>query len=75
MGPAAVFRETQRVNAAYTQARDALDAYLTEHPDIREEADVMVSNAMAEASAKHLLETYGPPSGEHRDEADSSDEA
>lgn len=35
----------------------------------------MVSNAMAEASAKHLLETYGPPSGEHRDEADSSDEA
>jgi transcriptional regulator with XRE-family HTH domain len=69
------FRETQRANAAYTQARDALDAYLAEHPDIREEADVMVSNAMAEASAKHLLEAYGPPSAEHQDEADTSNEA
>jgi transcriptional regulator with XRE-family HTH domain len=69
------FRETRRANAAYTQARDALDAYLAEHPDIREEADVMVSNAMAEASAKHLLETYGPPTAEHHDEADTSDEA
>ncbi|WP_431958814.1 helix-turn-helix domain-containing protein [Actinacidiphila sp. bgisy160] len=68
------FRETQRANAAFAQARDALDAYLAEHPDIREEADVMVSNAMAEASTKHLLETYGPPPGEHRDTG-SSDEA
>ncbi|MFI2634364.1 helix-turn-helix domain-containing protein [Streptomyces collinus] len=73
------FRETQRANAAYTKARDALDAYLAEHPDIREEADVMVSNAMAEASTKHLLETYGPPPGEHRDadadaDADPEDE-
>jgi transcriptional regulator with XRE-family HTH domain len=68
------FRGTQRANAAYTKARDALDAYLAEHPDIREEADVMVSNAMAEASTKHLLETYGPPAGEHRDTG-SSDEA
>ncbi|MFI2718363.1 helix-turn-helix domain-containing protein [Streptomyces collinus] len=67
------FRETQRANAAYTKARDALDAYLAEHPDIREEADVMVSNAMAEASTKHLLETYGPPPGEHRG-ADAADE-
>ncbi|MCX4455766.1 helix-turn-helix domain-containing protein [Streptomyces sp. NBC_01728] len=69
------FRETQRANAAYTQARDALDTYLAEHPDIREEADVMVSNAMAEASAKRLLETYGPPTAEHHDEADTSNEA
>ncbi|MFJ9585786.1 MULTISPECIES: helix-turn-helix transcriptional regulator [Streptomyces] len=68
------FRETQRANAAYTKARDALDAYLAEHPDIREEADVMVSNAMAEASTKHLLETYGPQPGEHRD-ADAADES
>ncbi|WP_244792876.1 helix-turn-helix domain-containing protein [Streptomyces sp. BJ20] len=67
------FRETQRANAAYTKARDDLDAYLAEHPDIREEAEAMVSNAMAEASTKHLLETYGPPPGEHRD-ADAEDE-
>jgi transcriptional regulator with XRE-family HTH domain len=67
-------RETQRANAAYTKARDALDAYLAEHPDIREEADVMVSNAMAEASTKHLLETYGPPPGERNDAA-PADEA
>ncbi|MCT9076998.1 helix-turn-helix domain-containing protein [Streptomyces fulvoviolaceus] len=68
------FRETQRANAAFTQARDALDTYLTEHPDIREEADVMVSNAMAEASTKHLLETYRSSPDEHRNEAGSSDE-
>lgn len=67
------FRETQRANAAFAQARDALDAYLAEHPDIREEADVMVSNAMAEASTKHLLETYGPPPGEHRDTGSSNE--
>ncbi|WP_374224755.1 transcriptional regulator [Streptomyces sp. ISL-99] len=48
------FRQTQRANAAFTQARDALDAYLVEHPDIREEADVTVSNAMAEAASSHL---------------------
>ncbi|MFC9950383.1 helix-turn-helix domain-containing protein [Streptomyces prasinus] len=69
------FRETQHANAAYTQARDALDAYLAEHPDIREEADVMVSNAMAEESAKHLLKAYGPPTAAHHGEADTSDEA
>ncbi|MFI9580459.1 helix-turn-helix domain-containing protein [Streptomyces sp. NPDC052236] len=59
------FRQTQRSNAAYTKARDAFDAYLAEHPDIREEAEVMVSNAIAEASVSHLMQTYGPPPGEH----------
>ncbi|WP_435844808.1 helix-turn-helix domain-containing protein [Streptomyces klenkii] len=68
------FRASQRANAAYTQATEALSAYLDEHPDIREEADVMVSNAIAEASTKHLLETYGPPPGESRD-AGSANEA
>ncbi|RBM19600.1 helix-turn-helix transcriptional regulator [Streptomyces sp. PT12] len=47
------FRQTQRANTTYTQARDALDTYLTEHPDIRTEADVMVSNAIAKAAAAH----------------------
>ncbi|AXG79249.1 MULTISPECIES: helix-turn-helix domain-containing protein [Streptomyces] len=58
------YRQTQRANAAFTRARDALDAYLTEHPDIHEEADVMVSNAMAEAATSHMLQTYGPPPGD-----------
>jgi len=35
----------------------------------------MVSNAMAEASTKHLLEAYGPPPTQYLDEADASDEA
>ena len=61
------FRVTQRANAAFTAARDALDAYLTEYPSIREEADVMVSNAIAEASASHLATTYGPPPDEGAD--------
>jgi transcriptional regulator with XRE-family HTH domain len=61
------YRQTQRANAVFAQARDALDAYLAEHPDIHEEADVMVSNAMAEAAAGHLQQTYGPPPGDHRD--------
>nr|WP_138894019.1 helix-turn-helix transcriptional regulator [Streptomyces chryseus] len=67
------FRGTQRASAAYTQARDELDAYLAEHPDLREEADVMVSNAIAEASTKHLLETYGPPPGESRDASSANE--
>ncbi|WP_405987542.1 helix-turn-helix domain-containing protein [Streptomyces sp. NBC_00872] len=59
------FRQTQRASAAFTKARVALDAYLVEHPDIREEADVMVSNAIAQAADSHLLEAYGPAPGDH----------
>ncbi|MGP4115482.1 helix-turn-helix domain-containing protein [Streptomyces sp. 4N509B] len=47
------FRQTQRANTAFTTARDALDAYLAEHPDLRREAEVMVSNAITEVSATH----------------------
>ncbi|MFF8790096.1 helix-turn-helix domain-containing protein [Streptomyces sp. NPDC015125] len=68
------FRETQRAGVSLTRARDALDAYLAEHPDIREEADVMVSNAMAEeAIANFAIGPYdAPPPGEHPD-ADQRD--
>ncbi|PGH49549.1 helix-turn-helix domain-containing protein [Streptomyces sp. Ru87] len=55
------FRETQRANADHTRARDALDAYLAEHPEIRDQAEVMVSQALAQASVTHLMETYGTP--------------
>ncbi|MFD7298592.1 helix-turn-helix domain-containing protein [Streptomyces sp. NPDC059897] len=54
------FRATQRANATLTEARDALDAYLAEHPDIREEAEVQVTNSIAEEAGKHLSKTYGP---------------
>ena len=68
------FRETQRANADYTRARDSLDTYLAEHPDIREEAEVMVSQAIAKASATHLRDAYGPPPGEDPDTGhDSAD--
>lgn len=67
------FRGTQRANAAFTEARDALDAYLVEHPDIREEADVMVSNAIAEEANKNLLKMYGPPPGEGGDAASAGE--
>ncbi|MBV9024401.1 MAG: helix-turn-helix transcriptional regulator [Streptomycetaceae bacterium] len=60
----AAHQETQRANAAFTRARDALDAYLAEHPDIREEAEVMVSNAIAESLARTSAQIYGPPPGE-----------
>ncbi|AWN28147.1 transcriptional regulator [Streptomyces sp. NEAU-S7GS2] len=64
------FRETQRAGVSLTRARDALDAYLAEHPDIREEADVMVSNAMAEeAIANFAIGPYDAPSpGEYPDD-------
>ncbi|WP_258534759.1 helix-turn-helix transcriptional regulator [Streptomyces sp. PT12] len=65
------FRETQRANHAFAQARDALDTYLTEHPDIRTEADVMVSNAIAEASAGQRARPAGPS----LDAGPSADEA
>ena len=57
------FRQRQRAAAAHAKATDALAAYLAEHPDISEEADVMVSNALAEEAAKQTLETFGPPPG------------
>ncbi|MFZ3558485.1 helix-turn-helix domain-containing protein [Streptomyces sp. BH055] len=68
------FRATQRANATLTAARDALDSYLTEHPDIREEADVAVSNAIAAEANKHLLKAYAPPPGDH-DTGAPTDEA
>jgi transcriptional regulator with XRE-family HTH domain len=51
------FRETQRANAAFTRARDAYDAYISEHTDIREEAEVVISNSLAEVA----METAMPP--------------
>lgn len=68
------FRETQRANAAFTQARDTLDAYLVKHPDIREEADVMVSHAMAEAAGSQLALAYRQ-SEDGGAEADATSEA
>lgn len=64
------FRATQRANLAFTEARDALDAYLAEYPDIREEADVMVSNAMAEEASRTMLKMHGPPHGGDVEPAD-----
>lgn len=65
------FRATQRANATLTEARDALDAYLTEHPGIREEAEIAVSNAIAAEASKHLQKA---PPGEH-DTGAPADEA
>ncbi|MER6307811.1 MULTISPECIES: helix-turn-helix transcriptional regulator [unclassified Streptomyces] len=45
------FRETQRANLAFSEARDALDRYLDEHPDIYEEVDNAVKQAIAEEIA------------------------
>jgi transcriptional regulator with XRE-family HTH domain len=54
------FRETQRANAAFTRARDTYDAYISEHPDIREEAEAVVSNSLAQVA----METVGPVQGD-----------
>ncbi|MFK0288885.1 helix-turn-helix transcriptional regulator [Streptomyces sp. NPDC090442] len=51
------YREMHLANRAAAEARDALDAYLAEHPDLREEADVLVSNAIAE----DLMASIQPP--------------
>ncbi|MFF2812481.1 helix-turn-helix domain-containing protein [Streptomyces sp. NPDC058000] len=45
------FRETQRANLAFSEARDALDRYLDEHPDIHEEVDAAVQQAITEEIA------------------------
>jgi transcriptional regulator with XRE-family HTH domain len=42
------YRDAHMANLAAAQARDALDAYLEEHPDVREEADAAASLAIAE---------------------------
>jgi len=55
------FRDTQRANAAFTRARDAFDSYLADHPDIREEAEVVISNAIAEVAMEAAQSLTGPP--------------
>ncbi|MGW1928035.1 helix-turn-helix domain-containing protein [Streptomyces sp. NPDC001919] len=52
----------QRAQHAWRRATNDLAAYLDEHSDIREEADVMVSNAIAENTMKINQEEFGPPS-------------
>ena len=39
--------DVQRANLAFTQARDALDIYLDNHPDIADDVDAVISNALA----------------------------
>lgn len=51
----------QRAQRAYVKATDALTGYLAEHPDIRDEADVVVSNAIAENIMKVNQEEFGLP--------------
>ncbi|MEK9519635.1 helix-turn-helix domain-containing protein [Streptomyces venezuelae] len=51
----------QRAQHAWRRATNNLAAYLDEHPDIREEANVMVSNAIAENTMKINQEEFGPP--------------
>ncbi|MBB1254693.1 helix-turn-helix transcriptional regulator [Streptomyces sp. OF3] len=51
----------QRAQQVYLRATGDLAAYLDEHPDIREEADVMVSNAIAENTMKINQEEFGLP--------------
>ncbi|MGK5534349.1 helix-turn-helix transcriptional regulator, partial [Streptomyces sp. URMC 129] len=41
------YRQVHLASLALTQARDALDAYLADHPGIRQEADAAVSHAIA----------------------------
>ena len=42
------YRASHMATLAAAQARDALDAYLDEHPDVREEAEAAASLAIAE---------------------------
>lgn len=51
----------QRAQHAYRRANNDLIAYLDEHPAIRKEADVMVSNAIAENTMKINQEEFGLP--------------
>ncbi|MGP4115197.1 helix-turn-helix domain-containing protein [Streptomyces sp. 4N509B] len=46
------YREVHHASLALTRARDALDAYLAEHPDVREEAEATVRQVIAEEFAQ-----------------------
>jgi transcriptional regulator with XRE-family HTH domain len=67
------YREVHRANTAFGQARDALDAYLERHPDIRDEIDAVVSSALVDEITSlpephELLRATGTPAqrDEHR---------
>ncbi|WP_086829408.1 helix-turn-helix transcriptional regulator [Streptomyces sp. NRRL B-24572] len=51
----------QRAQHAYRRVNAELIAYLDEHPDIREEANAVVSNAIAESTMKINQEEFGLP--------------
>ncbi|MFJ6408163.1 helix-turn-helix domain-containing protein [Streptomyces hydrogenans] len=51
----------QRAQHAYRRVTAELADYLDEHPDIRDAADVMVSNAIAENTMKINQEEFGLP--------------
>ncbi|WP_103502950.1 MULTISPECIES: helix-turn-helix transcriptional regulator [unclassified Streptomyces] len=57
----AAHQQTQRAQHAFARARDDFDAYIAEHPDIRDEAEVMISNAIAESITKLNTEIHGSP--------------
>nr|WP_070198750.1 helix-turn-helix transcriptional regulator [Streptomyces oceani] len=42
------YRESRQAARAYSDATDALAAYVDEHPDINDEVDAMVANAIVE---------------------------
>ncbi|MGI5258784.1 helix-turn-helix transcriptional regulator [Streptomyces angustmyceticus] len=69
------YREMRLANRAATDARDALDAYLAEHPDLREEADVLVSNLLAEDLMASMQESgplhQAPPTQPEADDPDA----
>jgi transcriptional regulator with XRE-family HTH domain len=46
------YREVHHASLALTSARDALDVYLAQHPDVREEAEATVRQAIAEEAAQ-----------------------
>ncbi|MCX4725034.1 helix-turn-helix transcriptional regulator [Streptomyces sp. NBC_01306] len=67
-------QETMRAQHAFARARDTFDAYIAEHPDISEEAEAMVSNAIHESVTQMNAQMFGPPPGASAD-ADHPDAA
>ncbi|MFJ6696501.1 helix-turn-helix domain-containing protein [Streptomyces sp. NPDC091272] len=57
----AAYRASTRASIEANKARDVLDAYLQQHPEIRAEADVMVSNAIAAELVNLQAGRPGPP--------------
>lgn len=67
-------RDSHNASLAFAQARDAFDAYIANHPEIRDEAEAVVTRTLAEETAT-LFQPYETRHPTPQPDPDAEDDA